>query len=244
MRFDRINGDRFSRARARIETLSALARQTLAPGEARLVDEALAWMVEAHVDQDDRPGGAPYLEHPTSVTLRLLEWLGSIPVEAWVGALLHDAVEDAAPLLAARSLQTKGGSTHERAFAALEETFGRSARHIVARLTNPDFRQILDGRGPLPREILTEQKRRLYLDHVVTLARADGWAGTIKLSDLYDNALQLNELQEQEQRDYLFLKYGPVLDFYIAFLQKIPPDHPLYSCREARLEELRHARGK
>lgn len=242
MSFERLGGERFRGTRARIDLLVDRARASLAPDEALLVEEAIEWMVVAHIDQSDRPGGAPYLEHPTSVMLRLLEWLGRLPVEVWVGALLHDSVEDAAPRLAARAKRSTG-STRERAIAAIKETFGQRVSQIVGRLSNPDFRQILEQRGPLSREELAEQKRQLYREHVVAMARADGWAGTIKLADLYDNALRLNELQEQEQREYLSLKYGPVLDFYGDFLSEISPDHPLYPCRDARIEELKQARG-
>lgn len=242
MHFERLDNERFATARARIALLADRAQASLSPEEAALVEEALEWMVAAHWDQSDRPGGAPYLEHPTSVTLRLLEWFGRIPYQAWVGALLHDSVEDAAALLAERATRASG-STRERALAAIKETFGPAVSRIVGRLSNPDFRQILEQRGPLSREALAEQKRQLYREHVVAMARFDGWAGTIKLSDLYDNALRLNELQEQEQREYLSLKYGPVLDFYIDFLAEVSPEHPLYGCREARIEELRQARG-
>lgn len=89
-------------AMLRVELTAVMAG--MRPGEAAPVASAANLADLAHTGQTrryrDGQARTPYIEHPLRVTLRLARWGFDCP-ELLVAALLHDVVEDAAPLLAA-----------------------------------------------------------------------------------------------------------------------------------------------
>ncbi len=198
------------------------------------IEEALLLSCEVHADQADRSDGTPYVEHPLQVANNVLEALEEPDAEVIIAALLHDSVEDQAKKLA-QKLQPDVSKTHYEyvALRYIDERFGERVAKIVAALTNPDFDEALADNG---HDITAENKNKLYMHHV-TEAIEDPDVLLIKLFDFAENTLRLHEVVDVSRRLYLARKYTPVIDVFIARLQR--GDHGMkQSVANELLEQL------
>ncbi len=200
-------------------TLEAVAEfqatlDTVFEGEERQqLDDAVWLMCELHGDQNARPDGTPYPEHPLDVARNVLTVSQELDSRKIVAALLHDSVEDQADKLAAKAAEIGivGGDTKTRALDYLAARFGDQAAYIVFALTNPDFAAVLSAQG-LP--VTADGKNRLYAEHV-HLVIQDSDVLPIKLFDFAANALRLDEVTDPARRLKLTRKYAPVVDIFI-----------------------------
>lgn len=179
----------------------------------QIVEEALLLMCEVHADQEDRPDGTQYVEHPLRVAQNVLRSLDSPDFEIVASALLHDSVEDQAKKLAAKNhhpdILDKG--EEEMALHYIGSRFGGRASRIVISLTNPDFAAELTRDG---QEINVVNKNKLYARHVAEIIE-DPDVLPIKLFDFAENALRLDEVADPARRLKLTKKYAPVVDVFI-----------------------------
>lgn len=181
--------------------------------ERRHLEDALWLMCEVHADQEARPDGTPYPEHPLDVARNVLRAASPADSEKIIAALLHDAVEDQAPKLAAKATEMGIAGNDERnlALGYIQFRFGARPAHIVSELTNPDFGAALRAHG---QAITAEAKNRLYAEHVWA-AIQDPDVLPIKLFDFASNGLRLNAVTDPTRRRKLTRKYAPVVNAFI-----------------------------
>lgn len=205
-------------------------------GYQRLVmEEALQLMCEVHADQEDRPDGIPYVEHPLGVARKVLDGLEKPDFEIVIAALLHDSVEDQARKLSAKIPYSSslGASEELGALRYIENRFGGRVSKIVASLSNPDFNAVLTESR---QEVTSENKNRLYAQHVAEAIK-DPDVLPVKLFDFAENAFRLEEVTDPARRLKLTRKYAPVVNVLINSLQN--GEHKLnQSVAEELLERL------
>jgi hypothetical protein len=216
--FERLADDRYDKTRAHLIAAFGFLRQKGA-SETDIADahEAATLMIELHLDQKDRPDGAPYVEHTTEVGRNVAEWMADADAVLVMAALLHDSLED--------QYNKLGDGTPAGAYDELARRYGSEVADLVAAVTNPDFDAKLAGIDRNTPEFV-DAKNRLYLEHVQEIAETDQRALTIKIADFSTNALRLDRVTDPMQRAKLEAKYGPVLTFLREHLEAIAA-HPL-----------------
>lgn len=93
-----------------------------------LIDTALAFAARAHAGQTRKATDIPYIVHPVSVMLILME-AGETDPELLAAALLHDTVEDTAVTL-----------------AQIQEAFGKRIAEMVEGCSEPDRNDTWEAR--------------------------------------------------------------------------------------------------
>ena len=188
------------------------------PGAERMATAA-RWAIACHLGQTDRPDGAPYLQHVTSVAARVVRWHPAPTGELAAAALLHDSVEDQP----AKLTELGGG---EDALAAVASELGPRVAAMVKALTNPPFDEAVAAAGHVPGTPAFRAVKLLrYAEHFIELlAGDDGEVALIKLADFTDNALSLDGVQAANPGRYarLVRKYRPC----VAFLREHLPAAP------------------
>lgn len=237
-------GERYARTRGHLEEVQRIASIQFDAAGVEVAERACDWAISCHLHQKDRHGGAPYVEHVTSVAARVLGWSTAPSPELAAAALLHDSVEDQVDWLAARGPAT--GDTPSRALAAIDASFGSRVRRMVERLTNPDFGAIACAEHGCVRDTpaFDAVTLSLYGLHFVEVFTADREAALIKLADFSDNALSLGDLRRTNPKAHAWLarKYGPCVAFLIDDLEALTdPRDPLFPIRETMLTALRTA---
>ena len=204
--------------RERVEELGA--------EQAAAVEQAIAVSLHCHQHQSDRPSGAPYVEHPAEVARNVVRWCRPLATELVIAALLHDSVEDQHEILCA--LDGRSPADRHGAFDTIEARFGTRVRNLVAHLTNPEHA------GPRT----AAEKRAEYLAHIQELAEEGSDAYTVKLADLWTNALRLDGIADADKRSRLGLKYRPVLEDAATRLLEGPPPRLVGTAASMRTELL------
>lgn len=239
-----LDGERFARTREHLATVRRIAAARFDATGIQSAELAIEWAISSHIEQRDRPDGAPYVEHVTSVAARVLGWAARPSPELCAAALLHDALEDQEERLAARA--PAGGNIPDRARAAVVGAFGPRVLAMMNALTNPDFDAMARaehgcaGKSPA----LAAVKLALYQLHFVEIFNTHREAALIKLADFTDNALSLGGLRAAHPAQFTKLtrKYGPCVAFAIDELEAVSnPEDPLYGVRDAMLPVLREA---
>jgi len=206
-----VHGEDGLRRRLELETAKLAAPER--------VSEALDLVTELH--RDDRYGREPYLNHLLRVAIRIVSHYEVHDTDIVVAGLLHDAVEDHAPELAAtrpgaaeRGGQVSGARTEsetEAALAAVAERFGKRVAGLVAAVTNPTHEPGVD-------------RNHQYREHIAASLDRDPWARVVKLSDFTDNGVGiLYATGPAMQR--LAVKYRPLTGVYRDLVNR--PDTPL-----------------
>lgn len=208
-------------------------------GEERArIGSALDLMVEVHSDQEDRPDGTPYVEHPLGVADQVLASMQEKDPDLVIAALLHDAVEDQAAKLAKKAVGAPEAYTDEgKALYYIETEYGPRVGNIVSALSNPDFEQILQDEGE---EVTAENKNRLYAEHVKE-AIEDPDVFPIKCFDFAANTLRLDEIQNPAKKMKLLRKYTPVVGIFIDRIEKGGPVNMAVEVKEYLLAEFKKA---
>jgi (p)ppGpp synthase/HD superfamily hydrolase len=128
-----------------------------------IVEQARIFATAAHgaTGQVRKYTGLPYIVHPTAVAALIEEHAVHINPAMMCGAWLHDVVEDTAIRL-----------------RDIEDTFGRDIRRVVEDLTNWPAGCGLNRAG-------RKEKDRQRLAMALPMSK------TIKLADLFDNAVDI-----------------------------------------------------
>jgi (p)ppGpp synthase/HD superfamily hydrolase len=143
-----------------------------------------------------------------------------------IAALMHDAVEDQSDQLSSLSgVEDRGTGIEEGSLAEIKTKYGERTANIVSHLSNPDFTMALESQGISKKDPRYQEfKNKLYADHVQEIVE-DPDVLTIKLADFSENALSLDALPVETDRQKLqkqkFLdKYTPVMKIFIDRLQR------------------------
>lgn len=133
-----------------------------------LPQEAVIFAMTAHNGQQRKYNGNPYVLHPISVALRLVEYLeGKAGTDMIIAALLHDVLED-----------TKVPA------AAIEKSFGREVVRLVGELTN-----VSKGlKGKDGRSLSRAERKQIDHARLLTVSHP---AKIIKMLDRIDNLAEL-----------------------------------------------------
>lgn len=171
------------------------------------VSAALALAADLH--RDDRYGREPYLNHLLRVAIRIVSHYEVHDTDLVVAGLLHDAVEDHGPELAAAG--TGSGTQTEAALTALRQRFGERVAGIISSVTNPA-------------QVPGVDRNNQYREHIAASLGRDRWARVVKLSDFTDNGVGiLYATGPAMQR--LAIKYRPMTGIYRELVNRA--DTPL-----------------
>ena len=98
-----------------------------------------------HIEQQDRPDGQPYVNHPLKVALNVARKFGFTSSDAIAASLLHDSVEDQPDRLLELLQGVPSGmkNIEQEALRLIGEYSGAKVSDMVARLTNPDFKEMV-----------------------------------------------------------------------------------------------------
>jgi HD domain len=176
----------------------------------RRLDRALE--VAARLHAADCRQREPYLNHLLRVAIRIICYYDIRDADVICAALLHDAVEDHAPELAA-----EGGIPG--ALAAIAAQFGDRVADLVGAVTNPSYE---------PGQDQHEQ----YREHVLASLAANPWARVIKASDFTDNGVGLIHTTGPRVAR-LAAKYAPLVPGLRELIAR--PDTPLSEAAKAHI---------
>lgn len=164
--------------------------------------------IEIHKDQEDRPDG-PYVNHVLRVAVRLLRF-GVRDHEVIIAALLHDGVEDQAEKLAFYNPNFNSKlKVSTNAIRAIVSLFGFKVATYVENLTNPE-------NGSLSK--IKRHKR--YVDHVARTLNLPGYSGLMKISDFYDNGLDLHTISDAKFAFSMCRRYEPIFRLMLDAVSK------------------------
>ncbi|MBI2595800.1 HD domain-containing protein [Candidatus Daviesbacteria bacterium] len=219
------------------------ANRAFIPEQRGRVADALLLMLEVHFDQNPRPDGTPYTDHPLTVADKIMDIMVNPDPELVIAALLHDSVEDQSNKLARKYRGYNADSTLTDEQAALEFIkvhYGARVGRTVAALSNPDFNAQLAILG------INENhpdyrihKNILYAQHVAEISENPD-AFLIKLMDFTSNAGDLMKLPDGSQKIKLMRKYGPVVGTMKDGLSRLnlPIKEKAKILLEAKLEDI------
>jgi HD domain len=173
-----------------------------APDARERIAQALDLASRLHAG--DRRQREPYVNHLLRVAIRIRCHYQVRDADVICAALLHDAVEDHSPDLAA-------SGTHADAVGVLARQLGGRVAGLVAAVTNPAWEQGQD-------------KHQQYRQHVTTSLAASPWARVIKVSDFTDNAVGLIHTTGPKLAR-LAAKYEPLVPVLQELILR--PDTPL-----------------
>ena len=169
--------------------------------------EALNLAISLHLDQHARTDG-PYVNHILRVATRIAEYFEIIDLEILIGAMLHDSVEDQARKISA--LFAKGGSEQENALEYIKYQFGDRVSIIVSGVTNDETEE----------EVLEEaEENKRYVEHVVKMIKNPD-VFYVKLSDFFDNGMNIDNTIDKELQHERAQKYYPLFQIFIDRIQE------------------------
>lgn len=209
---------------------------------------ALDLTIELHSDQEDRPDGRPYINHPLEIASDLVEKYEVKDRNLIIAALLHDAVEDQSLKLSKKRMKRMGliepkdleiKSKKELKEDALQEIsflYGDKVEKLLGSLSNPDFDSLI---AELKLKGIEKSKNELYKEHVEEVIK-DPDICVIKYADFARNALAVGNIQEEIKKVKLIKKYGPVIkEVFLPAFRTMSENHPLYNKRKAIIQELK-----
>ena len=181
------------------------------PDPAGRARAAAALELAGQLHAADRRQREPYVNHLLRVSLRITCHYGITDPDITCAALLHDAVEDHADLLA------PGG--RQEALAVLAGRFGPRVADLVEAVTNPDYPPGAD-------------RHQQYREHVAASLAATPWARVIKASDFTDNGVGIIHTRGPKAVK-LARKYAPLIPVLSGLIAR--PDTPLAPPVKARI---------
>jgi len=242
---DRISTDpKFSRTRELLDGFDGVISELDEVGKAT-VRGALQLSLSVHIDQEDRPDGDPYVNHPLEVALTLANQFQIRDSNSLAAALLHDSVEDQAVAVIREFGGTTAGSDDLQASAlsVISDNFGKRVSEMVGRLTNPNFQAMaVDAQLKGDQRKEAEIKLTLYKEHFLKIMAEDPETFLVKLADFSQNALTLGWIEEGAQKDWYRRKYGPVILATIEELRRVADEgHVLSGVKHKLIEQLTKA---
>lgn len=221
--------------------------------ESEKILDALNFMLEVHLPQDDRFDGRPFAGHPIAVAEKVMEL--SDNAELVVAALIHDSVEDRSDSIFVERIKRKYPDRNflhlpideilknkykdifkDWSFKEIRERFGDNVAYYTESMTNHDFNSLADGLG-LSGENRQDFINKLYGEHVEEIIN-NSELFILKLADLSVN-IDLHSLEPNCEK-YLKLKrkYKSVIEAFLEKLKNLDPAHPIYKKREAITSDL------
>ena len=177
------------------------------------LDAAVQVAVDLHDGQLRHGSDLPYVTHPMSVTVRLIEW-GASNGSLLSAALLHDVVEDCADVYVQRVFGAvpEGVEPAEVLRRFIGSMFGGDVLRVVDGLTNPAAVDAVPAPGV--------HKHAAYWEHVASAVSADVGVLLVKCADFVDNAGTLSTQPglSPRRRRSLAEKYAPVADVLVEQL--------------------------
>lgn len=172
--------------------------------------KALDLVLKIHKDQKSRPDGE-YINHILRVALRCI-YFGITKVDTIISALLHDSVEDQKINLCNESglfkevdlLFLPDTELRIMCLHAIKNMFGESVSKNVDLLTNPE---IVD-------DSTVGDFNKIYLNHVSNVVKNNFQAGIIKLSDFYDNGMDLDNIVDENRKNKYIKRYTPLFKVF------------------------------
>ena len=223
-----------------LDKLPSSARRRIVP--------ALELMIRLHITQKNRLDGTPYITHPLTVAMTLLDTLDITDPEIIITALLHDTVEDQSLKLIKLYLKathqtrpewldqatTPIRRVQDYALREIGRQFGPEIRRNIRKLSNPKSESSYPNAVPS-----REFKNRAYFHHIMETVN-DPTVCTVKVADLLHNTLTIHELPKKEYHSKC-KKYGPVIrDILLPMCDTISYSHPLYPHRKYIREVLQN----
>lgn len=166
--------------------------------------------IALHEQQALRPSGEAYPNHVANVAARIVNDFGIVDEELFIAGLFHDAVEDQRDLLCGHS-----DASREDAEEYLTDTFSPRVAAAVIGVTNTQAYED---------EPDATKRNQLYVDHIIEACTANKDCCIVKLSDFFDNAMQLQDNKQPGGAKRGALKYGPLFDFFIDQLKNHRPE--------------------
>ncbi len=167
--------------------------------------------IELHAQQSRRPSGEAYSNHVVRVAARIVNEFRIVDSALFIAALFHDAVEDQRDLLCGHA-----DATREEALAHLAGAYSPRVSAAVAGVTNTEAYEV-------EKDITV--RNQLYASHVIEACDANKDAFIVKLSDFFDNAMQLQGNKQPGGAQKGALKYGPLFDYFIERLTTRRPEN-------------------
>lgn len=162
------------------------------------------YAIALHVNQLPRPSGESYDNHIIRVAARLVNDFGIVDKDLFIAALLHDSVEDQLDKLVGHD-----GSSRSEAYQILSQTYSPRVSHIIQGLSNSEEYNATDDR---------DKRNELYIQHVIDECEKSDDCAIVKLSDFFDNAMQLQQNTTAEARLKGAAKYLPLFDYFINLI--------------------------
>jgi hypothetical protein len=154
------------------------------PAERLRLSSALGLATDLH--RDDRRIREPYVNHLLRVAIRIMCHYEVDDTDVIIAAVLHDAVEDHAPELAADQVPVApvahaAPAAHaapvvRAALEAIAHRYGRRVAELVEAVTNPAYDPARDA-------------DLQYREHLAVSLERSPWARVIKVSDFTDNGV-------------------------------------------------------
>ena len=158
-----------------------------------------------HKDQARRPSGESYDNHVVRVASRIINDFGVIDEDLFIIGLLHDAVEDQLEKLTGTSQASR-----DDAYTLLEHHYSKRVSDAIKGLSNTEEYERTENRT---------KRNKLYVDHVLHECTTNTDCFIVKLSDFFDNAMQLQHNTTNESRVKGAVKYLPLFDYFSQTLR-------------------------
>lgn len=151
-----------------------------------------------------------YINHPLRNTLRIIRY-GCLDNEIITASILHDTVEDHPLEIVETFTNVKNANKmsekelQEHALVFIEHTYGARVAKIVRKVSNE----------PLPKTLTKEEKRAIYVAHVIEAIQDDPDVFMVKYADFEDNAIGLYHNRENPgMTQHLSRKYLPLFNVF------------------------------
>lgn len=155
---------------------------------------------ELHEHQAPRASGEAYANHAVRVGSRIANDFGVIDLELVEAGFFHDTVEDQLAKLCHPHTPSR-----DTAFHILETRYSKRVRNAIYGVTNPPSYGMTTSR---------EQRNTLYIQHVIEACDQNSDCFIVKLSDFFDNAMQLQHNSSPEAKLRGALKYLPLFEYF------------------------------
>ena len=170
------------------------------PSHASGLAREVMYAMSLHSGQAPRPSGEQYANHVVRVASRIVNDFHIVDQELFITGLLHDVVEDQLDNLCGHP-----NATREEAYAILESKYSKRVSDAIKGLTNDEYSD-----PGISREELNDR----YAQHVMDACDTNWDCYIVKLSDFFDNAMQLQRNTQAEARIKGARKYLPLFDYF------------------------------
>lgn len=167
--------------------------------------EAAGKAVRLHALQAPRPSGERYANHVVRVASRIVNEFGIVDAELFIAGLYHDTIEDQLDLLCGVK-----GASRQQGYDTIRDLYSPRVSRLVKGMTNPlEYEEAPDRLAKID----------VYMRHVQHVCDTDDEVFVVKLSDLFDNAMQLQQVPDEARRLKGARKYHGALEYFYKALR-------------------------